>query len=190
MNPPSTPSGSRADRLGTLEETAAGWELRFVRRLAKPPAVVWRAFVDPELVARWFPTTIVGDLAAGAALRFDFTDVVADPFVGEVLEADEPRHLVFTWGGDVLRFDFAEATTGTELTMTVILDELGKAARDAAGWHECLDRLERSQSDAPDTAADRTWEQLHAAYVERFGPAASTLGPPQEFLDAQRDAGK
>jgi hypothetical protein len=90
----------------------------------------------------------------------------------------------------VLRFDFAEATTGTELTMTVILDELGKAARDAAGWHECLDRLERSQSDAPDGAADPTWEQLHAAYVERFGPAASTLGPPQEFLDAQRDAGK
>jgi uncharacterized protein YndB with AHSA1/START domain len=184
---PTSPSDPRTARLGTLEETPAGWELRFVRRLAKPPAVVWRAFVDPDLVARWFPTTIVGDLAAGAALRFDFTEVAADSFAGEVLEADEPRHLVFSWGGDVLRFDLAEATTGTELTMTVILDERGKAARDGAGWHECLDRLERSQSDAPDVGEAPTWKQLHAVYVERFGPAASTLGPPQEFLDVHPD---
>lgn len=182
-----TPSPA-PDRLGTLEPTDDGWRVQLVRRLARPPAVAWQAFVVPELVAQWFPTTIVGELVAGATLRFEFEDFDAEPFDGEVLEADEPHRLAFTWGPDVVRFELAAAGTGTELTLTVLLSEQGKAARDGAGWHECLDRLVVAESDTDDAAgrgtADPSWPQLRAIYVERFGPEASTIGPPQAYLDA------
>jgi uncharacterized protein YndB with AHSA1/START domain len=177
-------SSPTADRLGTLEPTDDGWRVQFVRHLAKPPTVAWQAFVVPELVARWFPSTIVGDLVPGATLRFEIDDSGTEPFDGEVLEADEPHRLAFTWGPDVVRFELAAAGTGTDLTLTVLLCEQGKAARDGAGWHECLDRLVVAESDGGNGADDPAWPELFAIYVERFGPEASTMGPPQEYLDA------
>ena len=170
------------DRLGALEQTGSGWELRFVRLLSKPPSTVWRAFADPALLARWFPDSVVGDLVAGASLRFDVRDFEAESFGGTVLEVDEPRLLAMTWGTDVLRFELAEAEGGTRLTMIVVLGEYGRAARDGAGWHECLDRLvalwpgNRGRRGG-DVGLD------HPAYVERFGPEAAAIGPPQEYLD-------
>jgi hypothetical protein len=57
------------------------------------------------------------------------------------------------------------------------LSEVGKAARDAARWHVCLDNLERYLDDAPAGSPDE-WKPINADYVERFGPEASTIGPP------------
>jgi hypothetical protein len=63
------------------------------------------------------------------------------------------------------------------LTLLDTFDEQGKAARDAAGWHVCLDALERELdvSSTPDTG----WQTLNAEYVKEFGPEASTIGPPE-----------
>jgi uncharacterized protein YndB with AHSA1/START domain len=182
------PSPSTIDRLGTLAETGDGWQLQYVRRLAKPPATVWRAFVEPDLVAQWFPFSIVGELVVGSRLQFESKDYESEPFDGEVLEADQPHRLVFTWGPDVLRFALDEIETGTELTLTVLLSEHGRAARDGAGWHECLDHLTRVEATDPNDVAIETWAQIHPAYVERFGPEASTIGPPQAYLDTHPDA--
>ncbi len=102
------PSPSTIDRLGTLEETADGWQLQYVRRLPKPPATVWRAFVEPELVAQWFPFSIVGELVVGSRCSSG-KDFESEPFDGEVIEVDEPHRLEFTWGPDVLRFAFDES---------------------------------------------------------------------------------
>ncbi len=182
------PSPSTADRLGTLTETADGWQLQYVRRLPKPPATVWRAFVEPELVDQWFPFSIVGEMVVGSRLEFRAKDFEAEPFDGEVIAVDAPHRLEFTWGPDVLRFVLDETQTGTELTLTVLLSELGRAARDGAGWHECLEHLARVESTAPDAVEIEDWGKIHPAYVERFGPGASVIGPPQEYLDAHPDA--
>ena len=58
--------------------------------------------------------------------------------------------------------------------------EYGKAARDAAGWHVCLERLAaRATATARDTppGPDR-WKECPRTYGERFGPEASAIGPP------------
>jgi hypothetical protein len=86
--------------------------------------------------------------------------------------------LELTWGTDVLRIELAPDGDGTRLTLTDTFGELGKAARDGAGWHECLDRLEAALDDADPAASGDGWQRVHPAYVERFGPAASTIGPP------------
>ena len=45
------------------------------------------------------------------------------------------------WGEDTLRFELTPADSGTVLVLADTLGQLGKAARDGAGWHECLDKL-------------------------------------------------
>src|ERR1700737_5024670 len=60
---------------GTLEQTDDGpSRLRFVRILPHPPERVWRAITEPDELIHWFPTTIEGERAAGAALRFSFPE--------------------------------------------------------------------------------------------------------------------
>jgi hypothetical protein len=86
------------------------------------------------------------------------------------------------WGPDVLRIELRPIPEGTELTLLDTLDERGKAARDGAGWHTCLDALEASLAgeEAARAAMDR-WSDVHARYVERFGAEAATIGPPEGF---------
>jgi len=65
-----------------------------------------------------------------------------------------------------------------------VLEELGKATRDGAGWHQCLEVLDRTL--AGEAAGDYDpgrWRELRDTYAERFGADASVLGPPQEWED-------
>ena len=41
----------------------------------------------------------------------------------------------------MLRFELEPDGSGSVLTLTVTFPEYGKAARDAAGWHVCLEQL-------------------------------------------------
>jgi hypothetical protein len=63
--------------------------------------------------------------------------------------------------------------------MTDTFAERGKAARDGAGWHECLARLaaDLDGRTPPEWAA--TWRAVHPGYVEKLGPEAATIGPPE-----------
>jgi hypothetical protein len=66
-------------------------------------------------------------------------------------------------------------------------DELGKAARDASGWHVCLDSLEQAlDGRTPEWKPGERWEAIHATYVERFGPQGATIGPPERNADKAR----
>jgi hypothetical protein len=71
------------------------------------------------------------------------------------------------------------------LDFTVTFPEYGKAARDGAGWHVCLDQLAHALADSqpPWTHPDR-WRAVHPDYVTKLGPEASSIGPPTEWEDA------
>jgi uncharacterized protein YndB with AHSA1/START domain len=164
---------------GTLDQVDAElWRLRFTRQLPHPPEKVWRALTEPEHLSAWFPTDIEGERKPGARLHFVFRKNEGDDFDGEMLTVDEPTLLEFRWGpDDTLRFELeADGEGGTTLHFTNVFRPLGKAARDGAGWHHCLDNLVRHLAgQSPDE--DR-WSKVHPDYVERFGPEAATLGPP------------
>jgi activator of Hsp90 ATPase-like protein len=96
-----------------------------------------------------------------------------------------------TWGGDELRFELEPDGDGTAMTFTATMQELGKASRDGAGWHVCLNNLayELAGERAPESDPGTDWRQINSVYVERFGPEASTQGPPKEWEEAQARAG-
>lgn len=97
-----------------------------------------------------------------------------------MIACDPPSLLEFRWGEDTLRFVLEPDGAGTVLTLTDTLEELGKAARDGAGWHVCLDQLALHLDGAePSWSSVERWTEVHPAYVEEFGPDAATLGPPE-----------
>jgi uncharacterized protein YndB with AHSA1/START domain len=174
---------------GTLDYADGRVTLRFTRRLPHPPGQVWRALTEPEHLAAWFPTTMDGVRAAGAPLSFAFPETAMPPMDGEMLAYDPPELMALTWGDETLRFELAPDGDGTLLRLSASFDELGKAARDAAGWHSCLDLLGCDLAgQAPPWQAGERWGVVHPGYVARFGPEASAIGPPQEWEDAHGSA--
>ncbi len=150
--------------------------VRLERHLPHPPADVWRAVTDREELRSWFPCdveVIGGSWVPGAAIRFRFPPEVVDlTLTGEVLEVEEPWRLAFTWGEEVLRLELVPEGSGTRF---VLVDELPAAfaARNAAGWEECLDRLEGHEP--PSGGWTPRFEAYSAAFAPVLGPQE---GPP------------
>lgn len=147
--------------------------LRFERHLARPVDAVWRAVTDPAEMRAWFPTRIeIEEWKQGAALTHHFDEHEIDPLPGTVLDWDPPHRVRFTWGTDTIGFDLTPAPDGG--TIFVLTEELGAsfAARNAAGWEACLDRLEFG-------AERETWQARFDQYAAAFGPVLGEQdGPP------------
>lgn len=163
---------------GRLEDIDGRWRLRFTRELAHSREKVWRAVTQPEHLQAWFPQLIHGDWAVGAELTFSDPQGRGPDFTGKVLMYQPPSLVEFSWGTDVLRLELAERTGGCTLTLLDSIDEVGKAARDAAGWHSCIDRLEHHLDGTDEPWSAGRWREVHAGYVADFGAEASAIGPP------------
>jgi uncharacterized protein YndB with AHSA1/START domain len=163
---------------GTYETGDDRPALTFERRLAHPVERVWRAVTDPAELAAWFPSAVSGQLAPGGRLTFDFPDgdMKLD---GEVVEFDPPRRFAFTFGDDVLRIELDAVGDGCLLRFTCIFDEPERASRDAAGWHVCLDQLEKhlggTPTKGPSSEPTPDWRGLYAEYQRRGLPAGAPL---------------
>lgn len=170
--------------IATLHDTPAGPQLRFTRHLSHPPERVWSAITEPAHLQAWFPDTIeVSTWAVGATLGFRHEGGLYD-MEGTVLDVVLHRALEFTWGPDRIRLELEPDGEGTRLTLLDTLEALGKAARDGAGWHVCLDHLEHHlDGHAPDWSASERWRAVHPGYVAALGPEAATIGPPAGALD-------
>lgn len=83
----------------------------------QPPAKVWRALTEPELLARWMmPNNIRPELGA----EFEFRSKPIGGWDGiarcKMLEVDAPRRLVYSWGSNMIQtvvsFDLAPLPDG------------------------------------------------------------------------------
>ena len=156
--------------LGRLAELLArgesvGGEFVFTRVLSAPRARVFKAWTDPELLARWWgpegftnPVCEV-DLRPGGAIRIDMRgpDGTVYPMTGQVREIVEPERLVFVSAVPGERgkpiFEVLNTVTfeedGRETTLTVrarVISRIPEAARYLGGmnegWTQSLGRLD------------------------------------------------
>lgn len=173
---------------GALDTTDDGRSrLTFVRDLKHPLDKVWAAVTEPEGLRAWFPTTIEGERRPGAALtfRFDFPD--APVMTGVMRAFDPPRLVEFEWGDeDVLRIELEATDTGTRLTLRDTFTEYEKSARDAGGWHACLDNFEYTlEGVEPPYAREDHWKDTTPWYYANFPPEATTAPIPEFHPDAE-----
>jgi uncharacterized protein YndB with AHSA1/START domain len=165
---------------GTYEERNGQPVVRFERTFPYPVKAVWEAITDPAELAAWFPTTVEFDhLAPGVTIAFRFENDAYPPMSGEVLEVVPSRRLEFTWGPDRLTFELEPIEHGAacRLSFSVALDSAGKAARDSAGWEQCLDTLEVvvSGGTVKRPMASEVWREYYDQYRRLGLPASAPL---------------
>src|SRR5438128_330198 len=160
-----------------VEKNGEQWTLVLVRELRHPPAKVWKALTEPEELREWAPFD--SDRNLGAVGTAKLTTVGAPtPLVSEsqVKRADPPRLLEFNWGGQDIRWQLEPSGSGgTRLTLWHNIDRRF-IAMGAAGWHICLDVMERLLAGHPigrivggDAMQFDGWQRLNAEYAKQFG---------------------
>ncbi len=96
-----------------------------------------------------------------------------------VKRAEAPRLLELDWGGGDLRWELEAQGGGTRLTLWHNIDRRF-ISWGAAGWHVCLDVLDRLLAEEPigrivgaDAMKFEGWQRLTAEYAQQFGAADS-----------------
>jgi uncharacterized protein YndB with AHSA1/START domain len=158
--------------------------LRFERLLRHPRERVWRALTEPADLSSWHPTPFAFEPAVGGRVRYDAKPGSPEMPAGEVLDFDPPSAFAYTWGEDVLRFELAPEQGGCLLVLTHTFDDRFKAARDASGWHLCLQALAARLDGVSVPEADASgpipagWRELNSAYEAAFGIPPELATPP------------
>jgi uncharacterized protein YndB with AHSA1/START domain len=153
------------------------WTLILVRELRQSPMKVWEALTDPEQLKEWAPYDSDRNLGAIGTAKLS-TVGAPTPQVSEtqVKRADAPKLLEFNWGGQDIRWELEPlAGSGTRLTLWHNIDRR-YISMGAAGWHICLDVLERLIAGEPigrmvgvSLMKDDGWQRLNAEYAQQFG---------------------
>jgi uncharacterized protein YndB with AHSA1/START domain len=182
---PYTPNAAFGAEIRKDGET---WTLVLVRDLRHPPARVWEALTDPEQLRQWAPFDADRNLGTAGVIARLTTVGAPTPHVTEttIKRADPPRVLEFNWGGGDIRWELAPQGDGTRLTLWASIDRR-YIAMGAAGWHVCLDVLDRFLAGhplgrivGPDAMKFGGWQRLHAEYAQQFGvemPAWASKAP-------------
>lgn len=159
-----------------IEKQGEQWTLVLTRDLRHPPEMVWQALTDPAQLREWAPFDADRNLAGGGTVMLT-TAGAPTPQVDEakVKRAEAPRLLELTWGGSDLRWELEPLGEGTRLRLWHNIDRRF-IAWGAAGWHVCLDVLDRWLAGEPigrtvgaDAMQNEGWQRLTQEYAKQFG---------------------
>lgn len=127
-------------------------------RVAAPPEVVFRFFTDPDKMILWHARSAWLDARRGGEFRIDVNG--RSIAVGEFVEIDPPRRVVFTWGWEGsaelppgssrVEITFAEIGRG-ETVVRLVHSGISTDLRDenASGWDHYLLRLQLAAAGRP-----------------------------------------
>lgn len=158
-----------------VQKEGEKWTLVVVRELRHSREKVWNALTDPASLREWAPFDSDKNLGAVGPVTLS-TVGAPTPNISEthVTRADAPNVLEYRWGSNDLRWTLESNGTGTRLTLWHNIDR-GFIAMGAAGWHICLDVLDRLVGGEPigrivgGEAMKFDWPRLNTEYAKQFG---------------------
>ncbi len=174
------------------------------RLIAAPRSDVFRAWTEPELLARWwwparFRTTYEVDLRPGGRWRFrtdDLPDLGVLTVGGAFLEVRASERLVYTWvweegaaeGETLVTVEFRDRGDQTEVHVTHERFADGRARDEhVQGWADCLERLMHAAG-AGDLASDagerRGMAPPCGTAMRRGAPSSSSI--PTTYTSSTR----
>jgi uncharacterized protein YndB with AHSA1/START domain len=133
--------------------------LRHEVRIAAPREVVFSYFTDPARMTAWMGVAALLDPRPGGMFRIDANG--RDVVVGEYVEIDPPRRVVFTWGFE----GAAPAVEPGSSRVEVTLEHDGDGTRVVLIHHGLPDGLRAAHAEG--------WEH----YVARLASAAAGEPP-------------
>src|SRR2546429_4039715 len=119
-------------------------------RVAASPDSVFDYFTDPAKMVTWMGTEATLDPRPGGVCRINPSGQAA--MLGEFVEIDRPRRIVFTWGWETALFKTPPQSTLVEVSLTPDGEDTlvrlahrrlkpEAVALHRAGWHHYLPRL-------------------------------------------------
>jgi len=159
-----------------IEKDGDTWTLVLTRELRHAPSLVWEALTDPAQLAAWAPFEADRNMGTPGAVKLSAVGA-PKPTVSEteIKRAEAPRLLEYSWGGGQLRWELEPLGAGTRLKLWHNINR-GYIAWGAAGWHVCLDVLDRflagnpiARLVGPDAMQHEGWQRLSVEYAKQFG---------------------
>jgi uncharacterized protein YndB with AHSA1/START domain len=153
------------------------WTLILVRELRHSPEKVWQALTEPAQLREWAPFDAEASLGtAGTTVKLTTvgapTQQVSET---KVSRAEAPKLLEYNWGDNEIRWELEPCGNGTRLTLWHNIDRR-YVAWGAAGWHICIDVLDRfiagdpiGRTVGPEVMKFEGWQRLTAEYAKQFG---------------------
>ena len=145
------------------------WTLILVRELRHPPEKVWKALTDPAHLREWAPFEVDGSLGTVGTVQLTWVGTPT-PFEIRVTRADAPKVLEY----DDMRWELEALGGATRLTLWQNLDRRF-ISWGAAGWHICLDVLDRLLAGrpmgrivGPEAMKFDGWQRLNTEYAKQF----------------------
>ena len=121
--------------------------------IAASPETVWEFLVDPEKATRWMGQSASLDPRPGGEYHVEV--ISGNVAVGEFVEVDPPRRLVWTWGwtdqsqspvppgSSTIEVELVPEGDGTLMRFThSALPDLEATQKHAHGWDHYLERLQ------------------------------------------------
>jgi uncharacterized protein YndB with AHSA1/START domain len=164
-----------------IRKDGDNWTLILVRELRHSPEKVWEALTDPEHLREWAPFDASRSLGSVGPVTLTTIGAPAQHVTETtVTRADAPNLLEYKWGGGDTRWELEASGSGTRLTLWAQIDRR-YISMGAAGWHLCLDVLDRSLGGQPigrivgsDALKFEGWQRLNKEYARQFGVEAAT----------------
>lgn len=155
-----------------VQKNGEKWTLILVRELRHRPEKVWLAITDPAHLREWAPYEVDRNLDEVGTVKLTWAGR-PQPFEIRVTRADAPKLLEYY----DMRWELEPTAEGTRLTLWHSIDRRF-ISWGAAGWHICLDVLDRLLAGAPigravgPGALKFDWKRLNVEYANQFGVEA------------------